>query len=84
MLSITVRQSVCYLLQFGSHSVICYSSAVLRPADGPVWFGGVQCQGLEDNLLECGTSGWLIPPEDKDCANHTNDLVVSCYSDGRP
>ena len=60
----------------------CSTYEGMAPATGPVWIDNIHCYGMESDLLECATDGWDELTTNPDCAEHNNDLVLSCYNKG--
>lgn len=45
-----------------------------------VYESNLHCNGSEESLQECPHEGWEQPDPDKNCADHSKDAAVYCYS----
>ena len=50
-------------------------------ASGPVWDTNFMCDGSEETLYECVSTGWGVSTS-ATCVNHENDAGVFCYRSG--
>ena len=50
-------------------------------AEGPVWDINFMCDGTEDSLTKCLSTGWKSATSER-CARHTNDAGAFCYTSG--
>ena len=66
-------QVVCNELGFGG-AVDAKHSAYYGQGSGPIWLGGLQCDGTEQTIIGCTQLGW----GDNNC-DHSEDVGVKCY-----
>ena len=48
-----------------------------------VYESNLHCNGSEDSLQHCPHEGWEQPDPDKNCADHSKDAAVYCYTSGK-
>ena len=59
--------------QLGWRMGYAVTDAYFGPGTGPIWLSDIQCQGMEEDLLECSHADWNM-----NLCTHENDAGVVC------
>ncbi|XP_064617048.1 deleted in malignant brain tumors 1 protein-like [Liolophura sinensis] len=70
---------VCGMLGYDRTSAVAITGAGYGQGTGRIWLDNVQCNGNENHVARCRSTGWHV----HNCG-HQNDAGVKCTSDVRP
>ncbi|CAH1772382.1 unnamed protein product [Owenia fusiformis] len=67
---------VCNQLGLGSNGAVAYTAGS-QAGDPMIWYDNINCDGTEQNIMQCSKWGPRCPPYTASCG-HSSDMGVTC------